>query len=345
MYHRLSALLCILLWLLSACHTPQPEVPEAGNAVYYWRSELTLNAEERSFLTEHKIKKVYLHLFDVVRKNGQLQPQTTLECTDTFPSDIDVIPIVFMTPDVMKDTTGLSQLPALIARRVQQFMIQNEMQAPKELQMDFDWTGRNQQRYFAFLSQLKSEMVKSGMQHLSATIRLHQLSMPAPPVDYGALMVYNVGRLQDPNEECSILTTQAVKPYLRHLNDYPLPLCTALPVYEWNLLFHDNSFRCILRGIDLQDTTSFCQIDATHYQSLRYQIIPPNTVTQYSDGRIYPNDKVRHESVSFQTLQEVKQLLQQRRPGITQQLILYHLDQQQLKAYSYDEIQELYSVR
>lgn len=340
-----SVLLGLWLMLLTACQTSQPEVPEAANAVYYWRTGLTLDQAELDFLARHDVRKVYLHLFDVVRKNGQLQPQGTIECIDTFPAGTDVIPIVFMTPDVLRDTTGISQLPQLIARRVSQIMSQNHLPAPHELQFDFDWTGRNQERYFNFLTRLKEAIGEQGMTRLSATIRLHQLSMPAPPVDYGALMVYNVGRLQDPDEECSILTTQAVKPYMRHLKDYPLPLCTALPAYSWNLLFHDERFRCILRGIDLQDTASFRRVDDTHYQSLRYQIIPPNTVTQYSDGRIYPNDVVRCESVSAQTLSEVKQLLRDRRPGITRQIILYHLDNQQLKTYKSDEIQELYSDR
>lgn len=343
--YRIVCPLLFLLTFLTACQRPVAEVPEAANAIYYWRSELTLSTEEQAFLKDHDIRKAYLHLFDVVRRNGQLQPQTTLEVRDTFPPEVDIIPIVFMAPDVMKDTTGLAELPRLIAHRVQQMMEQNEMQAPRELQIDFDWTKRNAKVYFMFIERLKEAIQQEGMQRLSATIRLHQLSMPAPPVDYGALMVYNVGRLQDPDEKCSILTTEAVRPYLQHLKDYPLPLCTALPVYRWDLLFHDGNFRCILRGMDLQDTTLFRQLDATHYQALQYQIIPPNAVTQYSEGRIYPSDIVRHESVSAKTLHEVLQMLRDRRPSMTQQLILYHLDQQQLKDYNPDEIQELYSDR
>lgn len=340
-----TILIYILLCALSACHIAQPEVPEAANAIYYWRSELTLNEEEQAFLKGHDITKVYLHLFDVVRKNGHLQPQTTLVVTDTFPQGTDIIPIVFMTPDVFKDTTDVSQLPHLIAQRVRQMMEQNGMESPKELQIDFDWTKRNAKTYFQFLERLRTAIQQEGMQRLSATIRLHQLSMIAPPVDYGALMVYNVGNLQDPDEECSILTTEAVRPYLKHLADYPLPLCAALPVYSWNILFHDHQFRCILRGIDLSDTTSFIQLDDSHYQALRYQIIPPNAVTNYSDGRVYPSDIVRHEFVPAETLQEVHTLLHKHRPGITGQTILYHLDNNQLKAYRYEDIQKLYSDR
>lgn len=334
---------CMLVALLSSCKEVAPEVPDAANAIYYWRSELTLDSDERQFIIDHDVKKVYLHLFDVVRHDGHLLPQGTLQFTDTFPTGIDVIPIVFMTPDVFNDTTDLGQLPKLIALRVREMMVQNDLSAPTELQMDFDWTKRNQKKYFEFLETLRPELEKQGMHRLSATIRLHQLNMVAPPVDYGSLMVYNVGRLQAFDEKNSILSTKAVEPYMKYLADYPLPLCTALPVYRWDLLFHDEAFRCILRGFDVSDTTRFMVIDSSHYMAKRYQVIPTNTVTSNSEGRIFPGDIIRHEAVSSQTLFEVQSLLKRQRPGINSQTILYHLDNQQLKAYTYDEIEKLYS--
>lgn len=334
---------CLLVVLLSSCKEAAPEVPDAANAIYYWRSELTLDNYERQFLAEHDVKKVYLHLFDVVRRDGHLHPQATLQFTDTLPKDITVIPIVFLTPDVLNDTTDVAQLPHLIALRVREMMVQNELPAPTELQMDFDWTKRNQPKYFSFLEALRPELEEQGIHRLSATIRLHQLSMMAPPVDYGSLMVYNVGRLQAFDEQNSILSTEAVAPYMKYLADYPLPLCTALPVYRWDLLFHDERFRCILRGFDVADTTRFMSIDPTHYLAKRYQVIPTNTVTSNSEGRIYPGDVIRHEAVSAQTLTEVQALLRKQRPGINSQTILYHLDNQQLKAYTHDEIEKLYS--
>ena len=68
---------------------------------------------------------------------------------------------------------------------------------------------------------------------LSTTIRLHQLSMPAPPVDYGVLMVYNTGDPQNFAERNPILDIRDVQPYMRYLPDYPLPLAAAYPVYSW----------------------------------------------------------------------------------------------------------------
>lgn len=335
--------LLALLLSLSACQQEGAEVPEPANAIYHWRSQLTLSARERAFLRDQQIGKVYLHLFDVVRRNGQLRPDATVSIIDTLPDNIHVIPIVFLAPNVLQDTTGLSALPQLIARRVTEMMVQNGLPRPDELQIDFDWTKRNQSRYYSLLSSLRHAFEAEGGHRLSATIRLHQLSMKAPPVDYGALMVYNVGNYASYDERCSILTPERVKPYLRHLPDYPLPLCTALPIYSWDLLFHDHEFECILRGVNLQDTTNFEPLDATHYRSTAYLPIPPAGVTTNGRGRILPFDVVRHEQVSAAMLDSVRSMLHESRPSAVGQVILYHLDEKQINQYSNEELKALYT--
>lgn len=333
----------ILLWTVCSCTRQKGEIPNPQNAMYYWRQELKLSEAERSFINRQKVGKVYLHLFDVVRRNGELSPSTTLAFTDTFPTQTEVIPTVFMAVNVMNDTTGLSALPQLIARRVVQMMEQNDLPLPTELQIDFDWTRRNQERYFNFLSELRKAFEKEGGSKLSATIRLHQLGMEAPPVDYGALMVYNVGNLSDFDEECSILTKRRIEPYLRYLPRYSLPLCVALPVYSWNLLFHDKKFTCILRGVDIGDTARFKPIDESHYLSVDYQPIPPTGVAMRGEGRIFPGDIVRHEFVPADVLMDVRRTLADLRPGMCDQVILYHLDENQLKQYSNETLQTLFS--
>ena len=57
--------------------------------------------------------------------------------------------------------------------------------------------------------------------------------MPAPPVDYGALMVYNTGDPRKSQERNPILDYRDVAPYLKRLDSYPLPLATAYPVFRW----------------------------------------------------------------------------------------------------------------
>ena len=83
------------------------------------------------------------------------------------------------------------------------------------------------------------------IQQLSTTIRLHQLSMTPPPTDYGVLMIYNTGNPENYMERNPILDIRDVSPYLKHLNDYPLPLSTAYPVFSWLR---------IIRGVHVEHT-------------------------------------------------------------------------------------------
>lgn len=350
MYRIISWVKGILLTgmflILTCCQRPEAEIPEPANAIYYWRSELRLSDGEQDFLRRHKVSKVYLHLFDVVRRGEQLQPNATLIVNEPMPQGVRIIPIVFLAPNVLSDTTGIAKLPGLLVKRIEAMMGQNELGPFTELQIDFDWTKRNQERYFELLRQIRAildQQDKTKDIVLSSTIRLHQLGMEAPPVDYGTLMVYNLGRIQDPHEKNSILSEELLRPYLRYLKSYSLPLCTALPVYGWDLLFHDNEFQCILRNVDLQDTTRFEPIDATHYRATRYQPIPPNGVSMNADGRIFPGDIVRKEDIPYDVLLHVKQILCEQRPSCCQQIILYHLDEKQIKQYTDEELQTIYS--
>jgi hypothetical protein len=57
--------------------------------------------------------------------------------------------------------------------------------------------------------------------------------MEAPPVDYGALMIYNTGDPRKWEERNPILDYRDVHPYLKRLDQYPLPLAAAYPVFIW----------------------------------------------------------------------------------------------------------------
>ena len=57
--------------------------------------------------------------------------------------------------------------------------------------------------------------------------------MEAPPVDYGALMIYNTGDPQKFTERNPILDQRDVAPYMKYLDDYPLPMAAAYPVFSW----------------------------------------------------------------------------------------------------------------
>ena len=201
------------------------------NAVYYWRTEWRTDSMERAFLQHYHINKVYCRYFDVVMNgDGEPMPNATIRFVQGPLAGVKLIPTVFITENCMHQKhQGLAKK---LVDRIVQMNETNDISGVDEIQIDCDFTARNLKNYYNFLQEVRDEAQKHGMQ-LSTTIRLHQLSMPIPPVDYGVLMVYNTGDPNKFNERNPILDMRDVLPYLRYLADYELPLAAAYPTFRW----------------------------------------------------------------------------------------------------------------
>ena len=214
---------------------------EEGNAVYYWRTDLRLDSTERAFLKQYHIKKVYCRYFDVVMSDSLgPMPNATLKFSDTMPIGVEIIPTVFIVENCMhQKPNGLARK---IVDRILQMNETNDIKGVREIQIDCDYTARSRMFYYQFLEELR--LVLSTVNYkLSTTIRLHQLSMKVPPVDYGVLMLYNTGHPMKFMERNPILDIRDVAPYLRYLEDYDLPLAAAYPVFLWHR---------IIQGVDIE---------------------------------------------------------------------------------------------
>ena len=225
------------------------------NAAYYWRTTWSLDSVEMAFLQEHDIHRVFCRYFDVVMTDGQPMPNATIH----FPAEwsmnngqwsMELVPTVYITENCMSHewvvgnaserynpvVGDASERYKTLANRIVSRIIQmnetHDLPPTRELQIDCDYTLRSRKTYYDFLTEVRREAQSHGMA-LSTTIRLHQLSMPAPPADYGVLMVYNTGDPQNFAERNPILDIRDVQPYMRYLADYPLPLAAAYPVYSW----------------------------------------------------------------------------------------------------------------
>ena len=208
------------------------ELPE-GNAVYYWRTDLHLDAPERAFLQQYNINKVYCRYFDVVMKeSGEPTPNATIAFSDTLPDGIELVPTVYITEDCMHQPhEGLAEK---VVKRIVQMNETNGLKGIREIQIDCDYTSKSRKTYYEFLEEIShSSLFTHHFSLISTTIRLHQLSMEAPPVDYGVLMIYNTGDPRKFMERNPILDYRDVYPYLKRLDKYPLPLAAAYPVYQW----------------------------------------------------------------------------------------------------------------
>lgn len=310
--------LCLSLFNVS-CSAPQGEVPNPKPSAYYWKTTFTLDDRDKQWIKENKIEKMYLRLFDVTMQQGSAKPLATLQFNSPVPQDMEIIPTVFIEEKVMRSPDA-KRLAPLILTRIKEMAAANNFSF-HEVQMDCDWTATTQTAYYDFLRYLQRQ---DSSLIVSATIRLHQLSMEAPPVSYGALMLYNTGNFRDAKSNHNpILDTRDVMPYMQYLAKYPLPLCAAYPNFRWQLLFANEEFKGILYGEDLSDTTLYHKVSP-----IRYDVIASANIS-FSMGEnslhLFPGEHVKVWEVSTATIDSVKQLVQHERPNINKQIITYAL--------------------
>ena len=215
-----------------ACQSDHSSPIEAGNSAYFWRTEFLLDSTERAFMKQYQMKKLYCRYFDVVMDEQQgPMPNATITFRDSIPEGIEIVPTVFITENCMQQKPdGLAEK---IVQRIVQMNETHDIKGVKEIQIDCDYTAKSRKNYYEFLDSLNSQLKTLNLK-LSTTIRLHQLSMRVPPVDYGVLMLYNTGHPMKFMERNPILDMRDVAPYLRYLEDYDLPMGAAYPIFLWH---------------------------------------------------------------------------------------------------------------
>lgn len=232
-----AGLILVTALLLGACSgSRKTSLRQSGNAVYYWRTTFSLDSMEQAFLADYQVQRIYCRYFDVVMNAQQGPvPNATLQFAQAVPDSVELVPVVFIMNDCMQRShEGLARR---LVDRIVQMNETNDVAGVHELQIDCDYTLRNRKVYYTFLQEVQREAAVYGLT-VSTTIRLHQLSMPAPPVEYGVLMLYNTGAPDRFAERNPILDLRDVQPYLRYLKDYELPLGAAYPVFRWQRDIH-----------------------------------------------------------------------------------------------------------
>ncbi len=241
---RFFCLLACCLSIIACSRQDRAELPVEGNAVYYWRTAFVLDSVEKAFLDQFDIQRVYCRYFDVVNQSGPM-PNATIRFEQTPSESLEIVPTVFIMNDCMQRTMlstkggvgSTDELAEKIVSRIVQINDTHDIRNVKEIQIDCDYTARNRELYYHFLTAVRRCAESHGLK-LSVTIRLHQLSMPAPPADYGVLMLYNTGAPERFAERNPILDLRDVRPYLRYLKSYALPMGAAYPVFLWQRTLH-----------------------------------------------------------------------------------------------------------
>lgn len=188
----------------------------------------------------------------------------------------------------------------------------NDIENVKEIQIDCDWTASTQEAYFKFLHILK-EKAKDKQIQLSATIRLHQLSMTPPPVDRGILMMYNTGDVKQLSCQKPILDMKDVAPYIQHLGSYPLPLSAAYPLFSWRVLFREGKFVGIMHADD--------------------------------DFPVLPNDSIVIRKPEMSDIMEAVRSINHQDEDINSEVILFDLNTDNIKRFKSEDYEKIFNHR
>src|SRR5574344_95789 len=340
----LFAIIAITVIIVIGCSLRQIKgIENPQPSVYYWRTSYQLTDKELSFIEVHHIKKMYMRFFDVVTDGSTTMPNATLVFNGKAVKGVEIIPVVFITEDCLQH--HVDDVAEKIVGRIVQMCQTNDISQPEEIQIDCDYTARSRKTYFDFLKLVRNEMDKVHIKRLSITIRLHQLSMPSPKdvVDYGVLMMYNTGDVRNYNCKNPILHQDDVKPYLRYLKSYNLPLCAAYPDFGWQLLFRGKKFKAILHGENLNDSTLYKRVAKDKYVLVSSRDIPSFVGAESYSENVNAGDSVFVKECTVNDILEVKRDVEAKRKEINQQVILYDLNEENINRFEINDYEKIFN--
>lgn len=333
---KLIFLLLMGLMMTQSCQRKTAD-SNAGNAVYYWKTTFVLKDYERDFIQKHNITKMYVKFFDVVNDWEGVVPSGTLIFIDSMPQNVEIVPTVFITSDAIKKYKSFSKK---MFDRVVAMAETNDIEF-SEIQIDCDWTEESKDAYFAFMKEFRS-LLKEHNIRLSTTIRLFQLPYEVPAADYGVLMCYNTGEIDNWETTNSILDPKVVKLYLPKLKGYKLPLSIAFPQFSWDVAFNkDKDFLDIkYNKMDFSDNKRFKKIDDN-----KYEVICDKKQKDDDDEFDYGywrDHYFRHEEASLNSILEVKDQLLEYMSQKPIQVVIYQLDSTNLSKLSDNDVEKIY---
>ncbi len=328
----------------------QKQPRQVNTSFYHWKTDFHLTDFEKNYCKQLKINKLYVRLFDVDWDDASHFPKPIAVVDSLEKTDWEIIPTIFITNKtfvqladnqvdtlvkLIFETISLKTKSVVTASRAWQ-----EGDNFNEIQIDCDWTATTRDRFFSFLKKLKTVSNKK----ISATIRLHQVKFKektgVPPVDAGVLMAYNMGNLEDAKTQNSILDIEILNSYVSKLEDYPLKLDVALPIFSWGVVIRDGEVVKLINNLtkdELQYPPQyFIEKKDNHFEVLK------NT---YLKGfYLYKDDEIRIENTDSRQvniLQKAADIIAQNINNQQLTIIFYHLDSVTLQRIRYEELENI----
>ncbi|MEL1241221.1 hypothetical protein [Flavobacterium flavipallidum] len=321
---KLHTLYLLLILLFFSCDKKE----KTCVSFYYWKTNYELTTAEQEAIRDNNVQKIYIRYFDIDWNSNTKAafPRSPIHFIQK-PTVKNIVPVVYIKNNVMLQAAlDVDDLAQKTVRFIATINRTNGINC-NEIQIDCDWSLDSKYNYLAFIERFKSISKKK----ISATIRLHQVKYfektKIPNVDSGVLMYYNMGTISMKSGN-SIYDRSIAQRYISSLNQYPLVLNVALPIYSWGIHSRDNSIlglRSKLTVEDLQKDENFLAIDATTFKVIQ---------SNYRKGVFYKKeDLVKIETVTAGDLKEMAEDLEENVAQKPKEIIFYDLDQDNLKNY------------
>lgn len=313
---------------LSSCSSKHNS--KKKHSFYHWKSKAKISSNLKEQLNTD-LDKIYLHYFDVdynPESHYSIKPKYVMTEVDDWYKKQSITPVIYITNETMKHIHNVENFATNISTLVNEISTYHFGKTLPDLQIDCDWTKQTKEKYFALLNALKSNY------NITVTIRLHQLKYPdltgIPPVDYGVLMLYNMGDLPNMKQN-SILDTDIIKSYVHKNLTYPILLDVALPLFSQTVIKNKQGRVRLLNFIpeSLTDPTAFSQIGPHHFK--------PKKDTLYHGFFISPNFDLKTEQVPEHDLLKGIDILKNTKLNLNS-IIYYHLDENCINTYNISKI-------
>lgn len=329
---RIPHYLIFILLLLTAC------TPKRHSAFYFWKTNFSIDQLSQKYLDSLHVKSLYVRFFDVDIEGDEPMPVAHIIIHEQAKNQ-EIVPVVFITNRtfIKLDKTKIERLAQNIVQEIDYLYPKISVKKIQEIQFDCDWTMMTKSKYFYFLNLCKLKKLKI---QFSTTIRLHQVKdykqTGIPPVNKGVLMYYASSNPLDFTEQNSILENATADNYLNNLQDYPLKLDVAFPIYSWAILDDGYGNKKLLDGIrleDLKDTSVFVQ------QKQNFFTVKKDTY--WKGVYLYKDYQLKVEEVSFDQLQKASLNFNKKCTNRELNTIFFQLDSSNLMHYSIQQLSTL----
>ena len=315
-------LLLVIISTLNSCEKESPKV-----SFYFWRTNFKLSAAEKQTIQSNEVKKIYLRYFDVALVQNNPFPVATVSLSENI-KKIEIVPVVFIKNDVfLSQQTNAQDLAQKVCKLINQINQKHKINTT-EIQIDCDWSLASRKKYFEFIAFFKKE----SKHKISATIRLHQIKYyqktKIPPVDQGVLMLYNMGKIGE-KEENSIYDVEVAQQYIMALKKYPLKINVALPIFSWAIHIRNNEVINLISKVNNSKFTSDKNFD--NYKDNFFRV----KENQLKMGLFFKKgDVIKVESISKDNLKQMINQLSENCASTPEEIIYYDLDENNLKQYT-----------